>query len=680
MKPPSLKPERLQKSKNLIAFAVLCILFMCLQSPPATARSEGKAANNIFQIRPVENNFEKEITHFRFYKPDSAIHFIHLGLKTSLETKNFRRLGQLYNHLGIIEENRGVLDSAKKNYLKSISFFKKAGDTKGIANELNRLGVLSLRKANYPDAANHFYRALKIYQNNRYPSGIADTYLKIGAVHDRQQNFPAAIAYIRRAETIVEKLPLSSITLYVYSGLGNAYFKQGQYQRAASYYLQGLKLSNRAEYQSLNLSMTAGLASCLAKLGKSDQALRLLKGVLQKAVGTGLYDREIQIISALGDAHSEKNPDSAQYYYETAVAKSEFRGDIETAIRNLKALYELHYSRRNYQAALKTNQRERRLSDSLFNIQKMLQIADLEANHQLQDAKTSIQNLQLREKSIRTERYGIIFICIIVLVSMLFIILLYLRKRKLNNQLRAAVASLNTLNSELDQANQAKDKIFSIIAHDFRSPLSTIIGILELFRSDMLGATERREIAEKLFLQSTGAMELLNNLLTWGQAQLKGIQLDKQPLDMAEIAQRNIQLLEAQAQDKGIKVYSFLPSPTMVFADHPQVDFVVRNLLANAIKYGSHGGKVTIGTKEDHNPQYLSLSVSDNGIGMDRETVEKLFRLDVRSQTGTKGETGTGLGLIMCKSFIEANGGSISVESSKHHGTTFTIVLPRMIK
>lgn len=620
-------------------------------------------------------SFEVKIKHYRFYKPDSAIHFIKLGMAYCHEIKDYECLGQMYNHLGIVYENRGKLDSAKHYYLRGMTSFKRARNSKGIANELNRLGVLSLRKANYPNAASHFFRALQIYEQHKYAPGIAETYLKLGTVYERQQNFSTALSYIRKAEKVVSTLPFSSVTLYVYSGLGNAYFKQGQYQQAVRYYQIGMQRSTTPEYQSLNLSMTSGLASCLAKLGQDDKALRLLRHILPKAIKTGLYDREIQILSALGDAHTSKRPDSAQYYYELAIEKSKFRGDAEIAIRTLKALHQLHYSRGKYLAAIKVGNRERQLSDSLFNLQKTLQIADLAANHQLQNAKASIQTLQVRERAQRTERYGIIAIFIIVMILMLIIIRFYIRKKRLNNQLRTANSRLNLLNVELNEANQAKDKIFSIIGHDLRSPLAAIIGVLELFKSDSLEAAERREISEKLSQQSTAAMELLNNLLVWGQAQLKGVQLAQRELDMAAIVQSNIQLLGAQAQAKEIKIDSHLLKPTLVFADYSHVDFVVRNLLSNAIKYSFHGGKIEIRTSNTTTPELLTFLISDSGMGMDSETAEKLFRLDGQSRLGTSGEKGTGLGLIICKSFIEANGGTISVESEQQLGTTFVFSL-----
>lgn len=628
--------------------------------------------------RTVRNKtYETEIKHYRFYKPDSAIHFISLEINIALDSKSNGRLGQLYTHLGIISENRGILDSAKNYYLKSITYFKKADDIIGIANALNRLGVLALRKADYPVAAQHFYRALKIYQNKHYPIGIAESYLKIGALYDRQQNYGTALFYIKKAESTLKGLPLSSIKLYVYSGLGNAYFKQGEYRRAADYYRQGTQLSATPEYRSLNLSLTSGLASCLAKLNQHDKALAMLKGLLPKAVTTGLYDREIQIISALGDAHVAKHPDSSQYYYETAVAKSEFRGDMETAIRNLKSLYQLHYDNGDYLHALKVSARERTLSDSLFNIQKALQIANLEANHQLSDAKTNIQTLQAREKAIQIERHGVILVCIVIVISMLFILHFYVRKKKLNNQLRAAVDRLNNVNIELDQANQSKDKIFSIIGHDLRSPLASVIGMLDILEEDILEAEERRMVAKKLADQTNGALELLNNLLTWGQTQLKGVQHTPQHINLFEIAKRNIQLLTLQAKPKELVLHNQVKIDTVCLADPTHIDFVIRNLLSNAIKYSFMGGKVTIGIIDEVSSEYLGIFVSDNGTGMDNEIAARLFSVDVKSQGGTNGEKGTGLGLLICKSFVEANGGKISIRSEIGKGSTFTFTLPK---
>jgi len=629
-------------------------------------------------VRPNRlEELEKKIKYYRFYRPDSALHYVRLGIKACNNPYDFQCLGQMYNHLGIIYENIGKLDSAKHYYLRGITAFKQVGDGAGIANELNRLGVLELRKSDYPSAASHFFRALKIYERNSNAPGIAETYLKIGAVYDRQQNFNTALSYIRRAEKVASSVPFSSITLYVYSGLGNAYFKQGKYLQAANYYQIGVQRSGTPEFQSLNLSMTSGLASCLAKLGQSDKALSMLRNILPKAKTTGLYDREIQILSAMGDAHTAKNPDSAKYYYQQAINKSEFRGDIETAIRTLKALHELHYNHGDYRDAIDVSIREHKLSDSLFNLQKTLQIADLEANHQLLDAKANIEALKLKESAQRTERYGIITICILVLISLLVISHFYLRKRKLNECLSATNSRLQLLNKELDEANQAKDKVFSIIGHDLRSPLAGIIGVLALFKSDLLAAEERMEVAEKLHEQSTAAMALLNNLLNWGQSQLKGPQLSKLELDIYGIVEANIQLLASQLQAKNVSVQNLVMRPTTIFADQSHVDFVIRNLLSNAIKYSFEGGIIVIKAENHEGGGQVTIMVCDQGIGMDSETSEKIFSLGGLSRPGTSGEKGTALGLVISKSFIEANGGSISVNSQLQVGTTFSFTLPK---
>ncbi|WP_097128640.1 sensor histidine kinase [Pedobacter xixiisoli] len=145
--------------------------------------------------------------------------------------------------------------------------------------------------------------------------------------------------------------------------------------------------------------------------------------------------------------------------------------------------------------------------------------------------------------------------------------------------------------------------------------------------------------------------------------------------DIAVIAENNIRLLEAQALEKDIRMNNHLTGPTLVFADHSHVDFVVRNLLSNAIKYSFQGGKIEIRKSDTGKAGLTAFSISDNGIGIDNDTAEKLFRLDGQSRLGTSGEKGTALGLIICKSFIEANGGNIRVESVKQKGTTFIFSL-----
>ncbi len=188
---------------------------------------------------------------------------------------------------------------------------------------------------------------------------------------------------------------------------------------------------------------------------------------------------------------------------------------------------------------------------------------------------------------------------------------------------------------------------------------------------------EIKMIAENLDKSVKNLTEFLNNLLTWSRSQMDNIQFEPKKLLMANLVNEIIDLHQVAADNKNIQLVATITADTQVYADENAVKTILRNLVSNALKFTKDGGIVTIAAKA-HEDKYIQLTVTDTGVGMPEEVVEKIFRIDTKHSTqGTKGETGTGLGLVLCKEFAEKNGGSISVESIVDLGTTFKVVLPR---
>ena len=182
-------------------------------------------------------------------------------------------------------------------------------------------------------------------------------------------------------------------------------------------------------------------------------------------------------------------------------------------------------------------------------------------------------------------------------------------------------------------------------------------------------------MADALFKSATDNYKLLETLLGWARSQQKQLQLSKNELDLYELVQENLNFLAEQAKAKKIEIRSELSKKTIVFADYQTISTVVRNLISNAIKFTQIGGSILISATKS--PDTITLAITDNGIGLEQKNIDKLFRIDEPFKLpGTMNEKGTGLGLVLCKEFVEANNGSISVESKKGKGSTFSITLP----
>jgi len=237
--------------------------------------------------------------------------------------------------------------------------------------------------------------------------------------------------------------------------------------------------------------------------------------------------------------------------------------------------------------------------------------------------------------------------------------------------------NLAITNEELHKANISKDKFFSIIAHDLKSPFNSILGFSELLSDefDNFDMEEKKSFAHNINEASLAAVKLLENLLEWARMQTGKIEFNPKNIDLSNIVVETLSLLHSFAHSKNIKLTSSIGFNTMVFADENMIKTVMRNLVSNAIKFTPVGGEVKIMSVNKENT--IEISVKDNGVGISQEDVELLFQIDKSfKRVGTNNETGTGLGLILCKEFVERNGGSIHIESTPGIGSIFTFTLP----
>jgi signal transduction histidine kinase len=233
---------------------------------------------------------------------------------------------------------------------------------------------------------------------------------------------------------------------------------------------------------------------------------------------------------------------------------------------------------------------------------------------------------------------------------------------------------LNLKNEKLAETNAVKDKLFSIIAHDFRTPLSNLKGVLELLRLEAISEAEIKEIMLGLTDNINYTANLLDNLLLWASSQLKGIETNPTQFEITEVVQENIDLLTPIAHQKRIKIVNNT-SGISVQADINMTKLILRNLLSNAIKFTFKEGEILISTTVVGD--YCHTTVKDEGMGIDPETQKKLFQVAKNKiRQGTAREKGTGLGLLLCKEFIEKNAGAIWVESIENQGAAFTFSLP----
>ncbi|GAB1350406.1 hypothetical protein MASR1M107_26210 [Ignavibacteriales bacterium] len=237
---------------------------------------------------------------------------------------------------------------------------------------------------------------------------------------------------------------------------------------------------------------------------------------------------------------------------------------------------------------------------------------------------------------------------------------------------------LRKYSEELEVLNATKDKFFSIIAHDLKSPFNSFLGITEILAEDIdiMDRTQIKDFVMDMNRAAQNQFKLLENLLAWAQVQRGIMQFTPVDLDFFALVNEVFALYSDNAATKKIKLTNESDPGKIILADHNMLHLLLRNLVYNAIKFTPEGGEIRVGANDL--PQFQEIFVADNGVGISPKSIEGLFRIDKQSTTlGTNKEKGTGLGLVLCKDMIEKNGGQIRVESELGKGTTFYFTIPR---
>jgi len=345
-----------------------------------------------------------------------------------------------------------------------------------------------------------------------------------------------------------------------------------------------------------------------------------------------------------------------------------------------KIVFHLKKTRKDYIGALSYHELFQRISDTIAKngSEKNLLMLKTKVNHEQQ--KKSL--IEANEKALAKQK-NYVYASLAILLILAVITLLVRRseriQKNLNKELHSKKSDLERNEIELKAINETKDKMFSIIGHDLRGPIGAFQGLLQLFKNGEITQTEFLQFVPKLRTDIDNISFTLNNLLSWGQTQMNGTITQPSVISLEHLVKDNINLLSEIAGNKSIKMVSHLKENTLAWSDADQIDIVIRNLMSNALKFTPKNGMVTINAEEKSS--HWEIAVRDTGVGMDKETQEKIFAKNSNVTTyGTDNEKGTGLGLSLCKEMVENNNGIIWVESVLRKGTSFYFTVPKTKK
>jgi signal transduction histidine kinase len=253
-------------------------------------------------------------------------------------------------------------------------------------------------------------------------------------------------------------------------------------------------------------------------------------------------------------------------------------------------------------------------------------------------------------------------------VSVIFLVTMYIRRAY-----DAEREEVQQKAEALKVSNEMQNKLLSILAHDLKEPLSSIQGFLELLVEYKLDDQEREHLEKELLNRTKDTSYLLTNVLSWTKNQMQDVRVTLVPLNLQQTLARTFNVLKNIANDKGIEFYNNIPDDICVTGDRDMLQLIIRNLVMNAIKFTPSGGEVIISTYTE--ADQCIITVSDTGLGVPLEKQSDLFTISTKSTFGTNREKGAGLGLVLCREFVELQGGEISFSSQENKGSVFYITL-----
>ncbi len=526
---------------------------------------------------------------------------------------DLRGASSALNDVAFVYWNNNHYAQAASYYELSLSLNKRIGNENGVAMINNNLGMLYSDLGRYNESLQKFTETLAARRSEKETEGIISALINLSVVHNNLGSYNKSIEYLTEALDFAREKYDEQRMRSVYGMLSETYEKMGNVEKSLYYfdlYKSFHEKIQSDEIQTVNKELEEERIERQRLVAeKAQKENELLKQKLE------LYEKEEQLL-----------------------AQDSINQSLNTSLSRVEALRSL--------------------------LQKNKELAETKAeNQELENARLQEQKAQLRTILILT------VIAVIIIITLIWIG--QRRTKKHNDKLAAINESLERKTKELIVANHTKDRMFSVISHDLRSPITSLQGFFMAIDefdipSDLKAALGNVEA------QLSNSATLLDNLLIWSRSQLETEEPSIQEFELTELVEHNIRLLQQMANSKGIVLKNHVKPEDKIKSDPQMLSIVVRNLMQNAIKFTPKGGVVSIGLA--HNGKASYLRVTDTGVGMSPEKIRTLFDITTNKTTdGTNREKGSGLGLVICKELVEKVGGYIEVASEPGSGTEFTL-------
>jgi len=592
---------------------------------------------------------------------------------------------------------------AEKYATEALALAESIGYRSGHARALLHLGDYHFRQSNYALGADWATRSLQVAEASQDSLAMADAYRLLGNINNLGlRQYATSLGYQQKALAIYARRSDSTRTAALYGSITWIYailkinLEEGHRLADA-----GIKMATQLQ----NWQLVSYNLNSKGLLFKAQEKYDSAIFYLEKSIEVARQAKDLAVIGydkiLLGEVMlAQGRLVEAERYFREA--------EKECMALNLRGLARNAYfglaqtlaQTGDYRGAYFFQNRYMQLNDSLVSWETQQKTLLLQLGYEAEKREARIEQLENDKRLAQLTNRIYIGVSVATLMAMLAIIFLLMRnsrQRAAANRVlmeknleikqrnwelmssREEVAQQRDVvaqqNESLAQLNRTKDRLFSIIGHDLRGPVANLRTLLNLVAGKHVAPEEFVGLAPRLAQQVAQIHDTLENLLQWSLTQMKGLTRHPTQIEVATLLQRMVEVMRPAAQEKGIQIHMDLPAHSLkVYADDNQLQLVLRNLLHNALKFTPQYGSITVGVQRVE--EWIEVFVTDTGIGISPDRLPYLFNAaHTQSTSGTLGEKGTGLGLILCKEMVEANEGKLTVKSEVNKGSTFTIRL-----
>jgi signal transduction histidine kinase len=505
-------------------------------------------------------------------------------------------------------------------------------------------------------------------------------YFQIALVQHKAENYIEAEDFYKKALDTSDSLDHRT-RINCYNGLALIKREAGEFGAAEKDFRKAYRIAEHESDSAWIAILLGNIGSVHLRRENLDSALYYYKRNLSIIRKTTEFENEIETYTNLAKVYlGKKNIRNTFSYLDSAVRFINDRkirfNDFFNPMDEIDRLYALAYAHQGeYKKAFDYYTRFHDVFQSKQDRVNGRSLKQLQLTYSFEQKQNELELLQKVNKAnlstIQQQQYlQYAAVFIIGLLSVLaFVTYKTSRQRKKLNK------DLEQINLELERLNRLKNKLFSVISHDLRSPLGNLQAMLGLYQSGNLNVSDVATVTAKLGQQVTASSYVLENLLEWAKSELNESKINPTNVDLRTEADDVLRQFDSDLRAKKITAKNEVTTGIKVWVDRAQMQIVVRNLLANAIKFTREYGTIVIDAKQ--RSSHVDLMICDNGVGMTVNQLEKLFQADQLATTvGTNKEKGSGIGLLITKELVANNGGVIRVESTKDVGTTFTVTLP----